>query len=347
MFASIAAGQSAVDLVRQKKYAEARRAAASMPEPTAARDKINWHRLRAAIASGLGEHGGAADEMALALAVDPLNQDLLLATAVAELNADRLDQALAHATPVQTAAGWATVGDIQERRREFVAAAQAYQRAVELAPGVEAYRVALALELVRHATFEPALVVLEQAAPMFPQSSRIRVLKAVTQYAMGQVGPAFDSLLEAIAVDPRHEPAHQYLAQLALEAPGEAPRNVEEALCRWDEKVCAALRLRRDPADRAAQLKLRSDAGAMARCELGRAFERLEDWPSARQALEACVAQSPAPQNHYRLGRVYQRLGLKDAAQREMDRYRAASRQQSEDAARREAAIQAFQVTMR
>ena len=56
------------------------------------------------------------------------------------------------------------IGDIEEKRGEFVEAAKAYQAAMALAPDQEQYRIALALELVSHQTFAPAIAVLEQAA---------------------------------------------------------------------------------------------------------------------------------------------------------------------------------------
>lgn len=259
----------------------------------------------------------------------------------------RLEQALKHASRVESAAATATIGDIEEKRRDYVAAARAYQRAVELGPDVEAYRVALALELVRRATFEPARVVLEQAAPLFPRSARIRTLLGITYYALGDTGKAINSLLDAITVDSKLEPAFRYLARFMLEGAEEPDARATEAVCGWDQVICAALKLRSNPEDRQALATLAAAQGAVARCELARAYERREQWTQAKATLEQCVRLDPSPQNHYRLGRVYRRLGLNTESARELERYREANRKQSEEAARREAATKAFEILVR
>jgi hypothetical protein len=60
-------------------------------------------------------------------------------------------------------------------------------------------------------------------------------------------------------------------------------------------------------------------ADPVARCELARALEWTDHLDEARTEMEACVRLDPSPQNHYRLGQIYRRLGLPDLAKREMD----------------------------
>jgi tetratricopeptide (TPR) repeat protein len=344
LIAAFFLAQSPVDLVRQKRYAEARRALAGISEPSDRAQAIAFHRVKAAIASGLGEHKAAADEMNRALAFAPGDSALLLATAVAELQAGLLDAALEHAQRVESAPGQALTGDIQEKRGLYVEAARAYQRAVALAPEAEAYRVALASELVQHATFEPAIKVLEQAAPLFPGSSKIRALLGIARYATGDTGGARSAMVDAIQADPHSEAAYRYLARFVLDSnETPAPRETE-VLCQWDRTVCAALKLRSDASDPAPLALLQTDSSAIGRCELARYYERSERWREARRPLEQCVLVEPSPQNHYRMGRLYSKLGLREKAAAEMRLYREASRRQSEEAARREQAVAAFQV---
>ena len=345
--------ERAVALAREKRYAEARRVLNGVPEPSGVPQKIAFHRLQAAVASGLGEAPRAADEMRAALALAPRDPSLLLAAAAAELQAGRLNDALAHAraggnTPV----AMALIGDIQEKRGEYVEAAKAYQSAVALAPDREQYRIALALEFVQHYTFEPAIAVLQQAAPRFPKSGRIRTLLGIAWYAVGRIDDAQAALLDAIAVEPKLEPAYSYLARIVLESTSPPPQKARDALCGWDTGVCGALKLRaaREKDDKAlaqramAELKRAPAASGVARCELARAYEWLEQWSEARTEMEACVRLDGSPQNHYRLGRIYARLGLTDLARKEMEMRSEAAQRASEDVARRESAVQAFQV---
>lgn len=340
-----------VTLAREKRYAEARRALAGTQEPTAIPQRIAYHRLKAAIASGLGEAANAAAEMRAALALAPTDAGLLLATAVAESASGDQEGALRHATAAgNTAAAQALIGDIQEKRGRYLEAAKAYQAAVALAPGQEQYRTALALELVEHHTFEAAIVVLEQAAVLFPKSARVRTLLGVTHYANQQIEPAVAALTEAVELDPSLEPAYRYLEQAALESPALVPENTTSAVCRHDAVACASLKLRmsRQKGDEAlrkeaiAALERAPADNALARCELGRAYEWAERWQEARVQMEACVRLDPSPENHYRLGRDYAHLGLEGLAHKEMALRGQAAERLSDEVARRAAAVQAF-----
>jgi tetratricopeptide (TPR) repeat protein len=348
--------EQAVTLARAQRYAEARKVLEGAAEPSGVPQRIAYHRLKAAVASGLGETANAAGEMREALELAPADSGLLAATAAAELQAERLDDALAHARGAgNTAAAQALIGDIQEKRGQYAEALQAYQAAVALAPDREQYRIALALELVQHYTFEPAIQVLEQAAPLFPKSARIRTLLGVAQYAASRYDDAETALTDAIEMDPKLEPAYGYLAQVALEASSAPPERTLRAVCAREATVCSVLKSRtaREKGDAAAEsqavseLKRAPADSAVARCELGRAYQAAGQWAEARAELETCVRLDPGPQNHYRLGLVYNRLGLTELAGKEMELRRAAEAQKSEETARRQNAVQTFQYLVR
>jgi tetratricopeptide (TPR) repeat protein len=344
--------EQAVTLAREKRYQEARRMLDGVAEPADVKQRVAFHRLKAAIASGLGDAAAAADEMdsALKLAVD--DQGLLIATAVAELQAGRLDRALQHASSAgNTAAGQAVLGDIQEKRGRFVEAANAYREAVKLAPDREQYRIALALELVEHQTFPPAIAMLEQAAALFPTSARIRTLLGIARYAYGDVEGAENALADAIRADPKMEPAYAYLEQIALESSAAPPQRAIDALCAWNGTVCSAMELRvaRDKGDAAllskaiAGLKSAPAGDPVSSCELGRAYEWASQWREARARMETCVRVRPAPQNHYRLGLIYSQLGFAELAHQQMELRKRALQNMSDEDARRRSAVQAFE----
>ena len=358
--AMFAAAQSplerAVTLAREKRYAEARQALAGAQEPATLPQRIAFHRLRAAVASGLGEAANAAAEMRAALELDPGNAGLLLATAVAESDAGDLDHALQHAASAgNTAPAQALTGDIQEKRGQYVQAAKAYQAAVELAPDQEQYRIALALELVQHHTFEAAILVLEQAAKLFPMSARIETLLGIANYASQHIEVALASLTRAVELDPALKPAEHYLVQVALESPTQISVGALAAVCRSDAVSCAALKLRvsRHQGDigmqkeAMAELRRAPADNPVARCELGRAYEWLEQWAEARAQMEACVRLNPSPENHYRLGLDYSRLGLRELSRKEMELRNQAAERLSDDVARRASAAQAFEYVVK
>ena len=348
--------EQAVTLTRAKRYVEARQALTGVAEPGDVRRRIAFHRLKAAIASGLGEAAPAAAEMRLALELAPGDPAVSLATATAELQASELDRAAEHAHAAgNSAAAQELIAEIEEKRGNFVEAAKAYQAAVALAPDREEYRIALALELIEHQTFAPAIAVLEQSAPLFPKSARMRCLLGIARFANGDISSAIDALVEAVRLDPKLDPAHIYLSQIVLDssaAPGQAAL---DALCDWNTTVCSALKLRvaREKDDAAlfdeamGGLKRASSDNVLARCELARGYEWKGRWSEARSQAEACVRIDPSPQNHFRLGRIYSQLGMAEPARREMEEYRQGLRKVTDETARRLSVIQGFQYTFR
>ena len=49
--------------------------------------------------------------------------------------------------------------------------------------------------------------------------------------------------------------------------------------------------------------------------------------------MESCVQFDPSPQNHYRMGLIYKRLGMNELSQREMDLRRQMLEKMSEETA--------------
>ena len=79
--------EKAVELTRRREYVLAQRVMAGVPEPSQPNQRVAFHRLKAAIASGLGHPAVAAQEMQSALTLAPNDAALLLATAVSEMQA--------------------------------------------------------------------------------------------------------------------------------------------------------------------------------------------------------------------------------------------------------------------
>ena len=343
--------EQALHLAREHRYADADRLLQGVTEPVPLNQRIAFHRLKAAVASGQQQSAIAVREMRLALALVPRDTGLLLATAVAESQAGQVDDALTHARAAgQSAAAQALIGDLEDRRGHYVEAARAYRFAVALAPDREQYRVALAFELIRHQTLHPAIALLQQSAPLFPKSAKILTLLGIAQYADGYSPDAVKSLTAAIKTDGKFQPAYACLAQIVLQSSAAPAQPVTRSLCQWDRTVCSALRLRASHASGDSQvqnqaiadLKLAPPQNPIAHCELGRAYEWSGNLAAARGELETCVHLEPTPQNHYRLGIVYQKLGLADLAHREMELRNGALRKMSEQTALGLNALESF-----
>ncbi len=308
--------QEAVSLTRQGRYADARRALSGVEEPQELRQKIAFHRLKAAIASGLKEDAAAAEEMRAAVGLSPADPALLAGTAVAELQAG-----------------------------QFPEAVRAYQEAIRLAPQNELYRIALATTLIQHQAFEAAIQMLKSS----PESARLLVLLGLAQYGHGDNEEAIESLGKAVAVDPKLESAKRCLAGIVLESAKLPPQSTVDLLCAWDRTVCAALKVRRarEEGDAAVEEQaialLKREDTAVAHCALGRAYEWRSQMKDAAEQMESCVRLDPTPQHHYMLALIYRRLGKTALAHRELELRSRMLQRISEEATLSLNALAAFQ----
>ena len=337
----------AICLARLHRYKEAGATIDPVAPPQDAPHLLLYRRLKASIASGNGDDVAAAAEMEKALELAPRDKDLAHATAVAQFRAGRLDQALASAEKskaIQDDAGIENlIGDIQERRGDSLAAVHSYQIAVTLAPDNEEYRLSLALELLRHHTFEPAILVLERGVKQFPASLRIVVALALGYFLVNRDSDATTTLLGAMRLESGRVFVLDYLGDLLIDQGDTPDAAVVKTVCddadahpdsATAQAVCGGLLLRiqadkadgghyAEPLGRLKQAVHLASDNATARCQLGKALELDQQWQDARQQMEECVRLRPdSTEWHYRLSRIYLRLGLRDLA-KEQDQLRA------------------------
>jgi len=358
LFCCCALAQSPLDravaLARQKHYSEANKILQGVPEPSQVSQRIAFHRLEAAIASGLNDNATAAQDMRAALELAPNDPGLLLATAVAELQAGLLDGALRHADQAgDNSMAHALVAEVQDRRGDHRKAASAYRAAVALAPQREDYRIALGLELMQQPDFRPAIEMLQKAVPLFPNSAKLRTLLGIAEYVAGYNNEAIAALADAISIDPKLDSAYRCLTQIVLQSSTAPPASVVDSLCSWNQVVCSALKLRiaRETHDTAldaqaiAGLKLAPPGDVVGTCELARAYEWNGELSKARAQMEECVRLDPSPQNHYRLGLLYEKLGLSELAHKEIELRTQTLQRMSEETAMWLKALQASETS--
>jgi Flp pilus assembly protein TadD len=463
----------AVVLARQHKYTEAQTALAGLSPPKDPQERIGFHRLKASVALGLGNASAAASEMEKALALEPTDSGLTMATAVAELQCEHWQRTASLAEPVfsrthdpqaglvvleaqlgmhgdfhQTlellrstqlasrdqllflqhlaeilishgeysesiealkaaaeidsdradlqfnlalaqfqagrpddAAGTAEkckalddtadledlLGDIQESRGDNLAAVRSYQAAVALAPSEEKYRLSLAVELIRHNSFEAAKAVLKQAEDLEPKSWRIQLALGMVEHFAGTDEEATRFLLQAAEFAPDPQPALKYLGDIQMDR-ASAPNPAALArLCAHADRqpkdgnmqyYCGALLFRRDSASGhqtdAEEIlrRLHASAGLLPdapapHCQLGRAYRWLERWQEALDESETCARlDSNSADAHYRLAQIYHHLGRPEQWQKEMKLFEAASKRLADENARRDETMKTFLYTI-
>ncbi len=303
--------QQALTLTRAGRFREAREVIKSVPAPVQIPQQIAYHRLKAAIASGLQDNDTAAEEMEAALALSPEDRSLLLAAAVSEDQAGRFEQAIALLSKApDNADARGLLAQLLEKRGRHAESISAYRDAIRLDPAREAFRVALGRELIALGAFDQASSELHDSLATFPRSAPLLTLLGILEYSGGQTGAATQMLSRAIAADSNYQPAYRSLAKIVLDSSGTPAEEEVSLLCRWDKATCSALQLRlaryrndKDSETRSiAELRSAPSGNATAACALGQAYAWNGLAQQARPAMETCVKLDPTPQNHYRLG---------------------------------------------
>lgn len=311
----------------------------------------------------------AAIDLEEARRLAPGRADILFDLAVARYRNGDWEAALSsaeHAKTVQDSGSVeALLGDIQERRGDALAAAHSYQAAVALEPNVEEHHLLLAKELLKHQTFDAAIVVLEQARELFPESVRVHTLLGLAYYFVDRSADAVRTLLAATKINPADELAAKYLGEIALQD-SDAPNPAAVAqTCAFADShpqsktataICGAILLRvaedSDDISRRPEILRRLEyavriapKGPLGRCQLGKALEWSEQLRQARFQFEKCVELDPeSPEGHYRLARVYRQMGLLKLANQQTVLQQQAAQRQSAESARRAETIMRFLV---
>ncbi|MGB7024165.1 MAG: tetratricopeptide repeat protein [Candidatus Acidiferrales bacterium] len=318
------------------------------------------------------KYSDSIEELKRAAELDPQRADLQFDLALAQFRAGRSGDALESAGKCKELGDSADLedllGDIQESRGDSLAAVKSYQAAVALAPNEEKYSLSLAVELIRHNSFEPARVALKQAQALQPKSWRIQLALGIVEHLGGTDDAATEYLLRAAELAPQPEEALQYLADIQMDrASAPAPAAVAK-LCQYGDShpkdghmaySCGAVLFRRDyvTGDRthAAEILRRLHASvallprndAAPHCQLGKAYRWLDRWPEALGESEICARMDPESADaHYRLAQIYERMRQPEKQRREIRLYEAASARVADENARHEATMKTFLYTM-
>jgi tetratricopeptide (TPR) repeat protein len=330
--------------------------------------------LRQRLAELLVSHGKfmeSIEDLRRVAELDPNRADLLFNLALAQFRAGLLDDALATAEKSKELSDTAELedllGDIQEARGNNLAAVKSYQVAVALAPNEEKYRLSLAMELLRHRSFDATKIVLQQAEGLHPNSWRVQFALGMLEYFEGNEDDASRVLLRAAELSPEPPLAFKYVGDIQMDRAAGPDAEVIKQLCKYADLhpteatmqyYCGALQFRRDYAaenkanmtnilSRLNSAAARLPGDASVHCQLGRAYRWLEQWQIALKESEACAKFDPdSAQAHYRLAQIYHHEGQAERAKQEMSLYEAASKRVTDENARRDETMKTFLLTI-
>lgn len=190
--------QWAVVLARLHHYKEAESALAGLPPPSIPEERIAFHRLKGAVALGLGNPSAAAAEMEEALALKRDDIGLNLATAVAEVQAKNWERAASLAEPLYFHIRDPEVGlvllEAQLGKRDDIHLTLESLRATTLpAEQSVTFHQHLAEVLTAHGRFSESIEDFKKAAELVPHRADLVFNLALAQFKAGRLDDALGS----------------------------------------------------------------------------------------------------------------------------------------------------------
>jgi tetratricopeptide (TPR) repeat protein len=292
----------------------------------------------------------AANVFAKAAAIAPGDLDVSYNWAVALHEAGRDTQAAEVLQRVPTAERNAALealwGDVAERQGQFVEAAGHMQNAARLDPS-ETNIYDLAVELLRHWSWQPATEIARFGVQRFPASRRLQMAEGIAYYGNGRYAEAAAIFGALLAIDPENENYGSLLGRSCSSMGGNAAPQCD-SLVGFAEKhpgnaqiaIYAALSILHGPAtgqhlDQAQQLleqAIRVDSKLPeAYYQLGVLQQQLLQWNESERSLVKAIELRPSfAEAHYRLARSYSHTGRHELAAKEIALQQQYSQQEKE-----------------
>jgi len=253
------------------------------------------------------------------------------------------------------------LAQVEEKDKQFVAAANEYETAAHMDPS-ESNLFDWGSELLLHRTLEPAIEVFQQATERYPNSPRLLIGLGMALYSRGNYDDAVKFLLRAADLSPSDPSCYFFLSRAYDSSPIQAddviqrfrrfaelqPSNARAhyyyAMSLWKGKRA------QDPALDLQQIEslLRKSLAldptfADGHLQLGNLYsdqaKYAESIPEYQRALELNADLADA---HYRLGQAYVRTGDKARGQEQLQIYQRLREQHLADLDRQRAEIRQF-----
>ena len=297
-----------------------------------------------------GKPAAAAQAFSAAAALDPRYPELAYNWALALYQAGDLKHASlvlqAIAPNELTAPEHALAGDVDEKLGDFKAALLHFQTAAHLDPSA-ANLYSLALELLRHWTWDEALKVATYGAQRYPSDTRFPVAQGIALYADGKYAPAAVLFSKLLAQEPNNELYADLLgrscnasADFDSEHCGGLELFAEQHPGNAQVATFAATRILQQPGEQQDSAKaeallhqaIAADPKlAAAYYQLGVLAQQRLQWQESAAMLEKAVALQPSyAEAHYRLSRAYAHLGQREQAQQQMSLHQRYSQEEKD-----------------
>jgi tetratricopeptide (TPR) repeat protein len=291
-----------------------------------------------------GKIAQAAPFLQQAQRIDPSSYDNGYDLSLAYLLTGRLDDAqqlmLELLKHKNTAELHNLLGEVEEKKGDYVVAANEYETAAHIDPS-ESNLFDWGGELLLHRTLDPAIEVFQHAAERYPDSPRLAIGLGMALYSRGNYDDAVKSLLKAADLNPSDPRCYPFLSKAYDSSPSQADEVIQRfrrfaelqpgnahalyyyAMSLWKGKRAQDPGLDLHQIESLLKQSIALDpALADAHLQLGNLYsdqaKYADSIPEYRRALDL---NSDLADAHYRLGQAYVRTGEKDRAQEELQVY--------------------------
>ena len=202
--------------------------------------------------------------------------------------------------------------------------------AIQLNPYEESYYFELARDLLKHNSPHEAIQVLEDGKKVFAGSAQIELTLGVAYYSMRRFPDAVDAFLRVIRIDPGAEQPYVFLGRMLDQTEAKLPdvtaafavlakANPENYTADFLYGKALAFGGKRDEAEASLRKSIAvNNEFWESHFELGGVLEARRDFAGAAREFSRAAELDPKnPRVHYRLARVYDRLGKTDEAKAE------------------------------
>jgi tetratricopeptide (TPR) repeat protein len=309
---------------------------------------------RAELGSALLQAGlfnEAAEELSVVVSQEPANVQMILQLARAHLSRKDVPAAgrtleSAVARGIQSGEIYAALAEVYEASGHVENAIPAMRLAIERDPHNETYRFRYAMLLTDTKVPAAAIIRLQEALKEFPNSVKLWFALGVAQSASNQTNEAMQAFEHALRLDPKCAPALAYLGvtYATQGSYAEAVEAYEKSLAINDRisvvHYLAADAILSQAAGDVARAEahltraLELDSGlSMARLARAKIYMRNNRFAEAATELEQVVKAEPnLAAAHYQLGRAYIRLRRKTEGDAELEKFKALSDSEKEQA---------------
>ncbi len=291
--------------------------------------------------------------------------------AVALLRTDKIDEARRQIQDLlklqNTAELHSLLGEVEEKAKNYVDAAQQYELAAHMDPA-ESNLFNWGAELLLHQTMEPAIEVFKAGVQRYPRSARLYVGLGIAYYGRGHFDEGADAFCRAADLKPTDPFPYTFLGKAAQDvspavadrvrdmlrrhlelAPRDPAAHYYYALSLWHRE-----RSQQDAAQLAQVESLLKSAVRLnpkyveAYLQLGLLYSTQRNYTAAiNQYTRALKVDPNVADAHYRLGQALARTGDAARARQEFAAFERLHKQEVAESDRQRAEIQLFVYTMR